>query len=127
MASSISYPMKLYVNTFSAARGDGVVGYADSTGIVTKIVMVGWRDSNGFGRFGMLRSIAPSPSAMKRVLRYAVCTLMCTPVYPLNQQRLCISNSSLPHSKTHDEIQTVKQQHDQLVNTCFHSDLYRKL
>ena len=36
MANSISYPMKLHVNTFSAARGDGVVGNADSTGIVTK-------------------------------------------------------------------------------------------
>ena len=47
LTNSISYPVELHVNTFCAARGDSVVGNADSTGIVAE---------NGCGRLSIAQT-----------------------------------------------------------------------
>ena len=44
LTNSISYPVELHIYTFCAARGDGVIGNADGTSIITK---------NGCGRLGI--------------------------------------------------------------------------
>ena len=47
LANSISYPVKLHIYTFSTARGDGVIGNAEGTSIITK---------NGCGRLGVTQT-----------------------------------------------------------------------